>query len=300
MITGGQGQVSKRKRVKGKIGDPNDKPELKFCSCIDSSNTSQYVGAYFPGIHNNALSGPQVWKPYMLQWPAEGTGSDERVGKMIRVKYLRIKGYATSSPFLIDQVRWRLVLYRTKKNYITEGGLITEGYGMDWLYEMYRKTYNLDDNSVSEAQLACVNMYYMSYFNPDVMRDNDTKRRILMKGIFNPNEDIGNFTDPQHTITGSAGGGAASLVVPAHTIRGYFQRHFSGVDVGHVANMNCSFPIDLTVTLNDNVNVEDYRYVIVFESDCIIGQSPTGDFVRDPANANYIFALVAQIYYTDD
>lgn len=302
--TGGQGQVSKRKRVKGKIGDPNQKPELKFCSCIDNSATGNYGCIYVPGIHGQSTGGgqtnPQVWRPYYLQWPNEGTDFDERIGRRIKVKYLRIKGFATSSPYLIDQVRWRLVLYRTKKHYKEVAGSTAELYDMEWLYDLYRKKYNLENGTDSEAQLAAVQMYYMSFFNPLNMKDDDTKRRILMKGIFNPQADIGNYKVPLHNITGNSGAGTAQLAVTAHVIQGYMQRHFTGVDVGHVANMNCSFPIDLTVTLNDNVDCTEYRYVLVFETDCIIGQSPLGEFDRTSANANYIFGIVAQIYYTDD
>lgn len=304
--TGGQGQVSKRKRVKGKIGDPNDKPELKFCSCIDNGATVTYGNVYIPGVHGTSTldarssNSPQVWRPYWLQWPQEGTDFDERVGRRIKVKYLRIKGYATSSPYLIDQVRWRLVLYRTKRNFITVAGSLVEGYPMEWVYDLYRKTYNLEDATTSEAQLAAVNMYYMSFFNPLNMKDNDTKRRILMKGMFNPQSDIGNYKVPQHAITGSSGAGTAAMSVAGYTATGYMQRHFGGVDIGHVANMNASFPIDLTVTLNDNVDCSEYRYVLMIETDCIIGQTPLGEFDRDPSNANYIFSLVAQIYYTDD
>lgn len=301
MITGGQGQVSKRKRVKGKIGDANSKPELKFCSCVDNSSTGSYALAYFPGVHNIAnVQGPQLWKPYMLDWPQQGADKDERIGKKIRVKYLRVKGFAASSPLLIDQVRWRLVLYRTKKHYIETGGTYSEGYGMDWLKELYRKFYDMDTNSLSTNQLNCVLNYYVSYFNPQNMGDEDCKRRILLKGMFNPNADIGNYTQGNRSITGTVGNQNAALALGGSEWSGRFLLHFSGDDIGHVANMNAYFPIDLTVAMNDNIDTEEYRYLLVFETDCIVGENQAGSYNINISQANFIFGILPQIYYTDD
>lgn len=291
--TGGDdGLVSKRKRVRGKVGDPSKHPELKkvngfFNSELQADNGDWIIGAYWPSGTTKRL-----WYPMPLEWPSHGTGSAQMVGKRIRVKMLRLKGFVLSSPFLIMQVRWRIVLYRCLKSFVNS----TETYNMNWVSYNYKKWYDMTSTDTGALQLAAWQNYYASFFDQEAINRRELKRRILVKGVLNPNEDIGNYRNALHEITG----GSNTLNVLPYYSTGVYQRHFEAQDVGNAMNMKSAFPIDVTVEMNDNVDCDQYRYILQIESDTVMGQTDQGAFATSQANANFIFYLVPQIYFTDE
>lgn len=296
METGGEGLISKRKRVRGKIGNPSKKPELKFCNVAILGDKYSIFNINGVAARNIEVAG--VWRPYPLNWPAVGAGSDQRIGKRIRVKYLRLKGFVASSPYLIQQVRYRIVLYRTKKHFSEDDG-VTEVYDEDWKHLIYNNYHTLDSADSAVIQRDTVHNFYMSFIDQQNMKDTDCKRRILIKGLLKPREDIGNYSNSSATITGTMGNQSIALTRSTFTSSGKFIKHFAA-DINTVENMEAYFPIDLTVDLNDNVDCEEYRYVIMVESDVGIGQNAVGDYSYAQVSANYFFRFIPQIYYFDD
>lgn len=324
--TGGEGKISAKKRLRGKIGDPSTKPELKQYNLLDSSqgdlnrmyDTVVFYGTYLPD--NNSQFG--VWEPLMCRWPPLGQGMSSRIGKRIRVKYLRIKGYVSASPFLTNQVRYRLVLYRTRANQVNG----VETYNQAWLASLYKHYHNYQDTDMSATalQTRAARNYYMSVFDKDSLQAKDCKRRVLCSGLLKPSADIGNYTIPANsatqgyfltkpdnapsnidTITGQAAGqierGAQFITsVTDIPLRGTFQRHVATADLYEDVNAFSFFPVDITVSMNDNVDTYEYRYILVLESDWAIGQQETGLYSNGNAYSNFKMRICPQIYYFDD
>lgn len=321
--TGGEGKVSARKRLRGKIGDPSAHPELKQYNLVDASTgaTLFYSSQLFYGIYVREESNAAgIWTPVPLRWPALSNSNSGRIGKRIRIKYLRLKGFIGSSPFLTNQVRYRLVLYRTRRNLVgTE-----EVYDQAWLASLYHKYYNMESYATNTGLImnASVNNYYCSFFDPDALKAKDCKRRVLLKGIIKPSQDLGYYmwsaNDPGYlrtvptvgqnidTITGQAAGsiqrGAQFQIGPAHDISVFGRRQKHNISGPIPSEVNCKafFPIDVTVNMNDNVDCWEYRYVLVLESDWAIGQSDEGVYDIGQNVSNFILSLTPQIYFTDD
>lgn len=319
--TGGEGKVSARKRLRGKIGNPSTAPEIKSCNMtlanpapISYFNSFSPLGVYAPGGGLGC-----VWNPYQLHWPAVGAENYQRIGKKIRVRYLRFKGFVASSPFLIQQVRYRFVLYRVKHR---------ANYNMAWQAGLYRHFVNPDNaQDVGSLQDAVAHDYYLSYFDPEKMKEQDCKRRVLFKGLLKPSEDVPNYVIPaQNTpyfkistelgtdIDGMSWGETPNETVGLISRRaqynincendtrfvGVFQKHVSDRPLITPVNAKAFFPIDFVVNMNDNINCEEYDYVFVVESDLGVGQLPTGAYDVNDYNANYFFRIIPHLYYTDD
>lgn len=321
--TGGEGKISARKRLRGKIGDPSTHPELKQFNLFDSSaNQGQfYATLMFYGIYAaESTNAAGIWTPVACRWPLLSTGTSGRIGKRIRVKYLRIKGYVASSPFLMTQVRYRLVLYRSRKNLDGQN----EVYNQAWLAGLYHKYMNMESNSANSEvmQKACAQNYYESFFDPDALHSRDCKRRVLFKGLLKPSPDPGNFrwlaNDTGYlrtvpivganidTITGQAAGSltreAQFQTGPGANINlsGAYQLHNSDAAIATEVNSKAFFPIDITVNMNDNIDTWEYRYIFVLESDWAVGRDGSGNYDHSTAVSNFILSLTPQIYYTDD
>lgn len=324
--TGGEGKVSGHKRLRGKIGNPYNAPELKTFNLMDTSNGSHI--AYHQdvlGVYISDTSDPfGVWKPIRTIWPPLGNTSHSRIGKRIKVKYLRIKGYVASSPFLITQVRWRLVLYRTLRNLVNGIEVYNQAF-LSSLYVSYRNPEDAQYGGTSAAlERSTVHNFYESIFNQDAMKVRDCKRRVLVKGLLKPSADIGDYKIPtnsgpsgylrtvpvvganEDTIAGQAAGTitraaqyntGVNIEVP---IVGEYLLHNTTVGIDEEVNAKAFFPIDVTVTMNDNIDVAQYTYIFVFESDWGVGQNTGGYYGHTAEYSNYMFSFVPQIYYTDD
>lgn len=306
MITNGgdAGLVSKRKRVRGKVGDPSRHAELKMINGFDLDPANMHSGSSIYGVHlPNAGVGPAkvLWYPYKLEWPEVGAGPNNRVGKRIRVKMIRLKGFVHSSPFLITQVRWRIVLYRCLKHFEEEEGQQVERYNMGWVDWNYENFHNMElPNDPGDVQAAAVFNYYASYFNKEAIQRREIKRRILVKGVLNPSSDIGNYNNASHTFSGTLGDAQLFGQISSYKSTGTYQHHFSDLSISDPANMQAAFPIDITVEMNDNIDCELYRYVFQIESDTVIGQNAAGVFSTAINTSNFIFYIVPHIYYTDE
>lgn len=297
---GDAGLVSKRKRIRGKVGDPSKHPELKMINGFNLGPATMYTGVNIYGTHPVTSAVKTVWSPHMLQWPAVGAESYERIGKRIRVKMLRLKGCLLVSPFLIMQVRWRIVLNRCLKNYELVSGTEVEKYDMDWVKENYMNFHPMTYSAVEQQQEAAYLNYYATFFSKEAIEARELKRRILVKGVMNPASDIGNYTAENASVTGTIGDTNVVLTVGGHGYEGRFQHHIAGQGINAPVNMYAAFPIDVTVEMNDNVDCELYRYVLQIETDTVIGQNVNGSFSTGTTFSNFLFFLIPHIYYTDE
>lgn len=196
ITTGGEGKVPPRKRIRGKIGNPSSAPELKSHNLLVNgvdTNVTFYNRRNVFGVYNGTSTG--IWFPIAGQWPQEGSGSHQRIGNKIRVKMLRIKGLVGYSPYLITQVRYRIVLYRTR--HIPEYNFET------FIAPLYSalSVYTGAD-TVATRQNSTTYNYYCSYFNNDVMKENEIKRRVLFRGMIKPQPDAPNFKLAAHNLPG--------------------------------------------------------------------------------------------------
>lgn len=298
---GDAGLVSKRKRIRGKVGDPAKHPELKMINGFTTQQaTNMYAGVNIYGTHPTTSAVRTVWRPQILQWPVVGAQSYERIGKRIRVKMIRLKGCLLVSPFLIMQVRWRIVLNRCLKNYEMENQTEVEKYDMNWVKENYMNFHSMTYSSVQDQQEAAYLNYYATFFSKEAIEARELKRRILVKGVMNPAADIGNYASENTSVTGTIGDTNVVLNVGAQRFEGKFQHHVSGEGINAPVNMYAAFPIDVTVEMNDNVDCELYRYILQIETDTVVGQNVNGTFSTGTTFSNFLFFLVPHIYYTDE
>lgn len=234
--TGGEGKISGRKRLRGKIGNPSTAPELKMHNLInvgDDTAQTLWIDRAFYGSFTRDDTG--VWYPWKCNWPQMGISNHTRIGKNIRVKYLRVKGYVAYSPYLITQVRYRIVLYRHEPFGILSYDSFTQ--------KLYSNAANMNENGLNSLQIQdrCCFNYYCGEFSKIFLKDNGIKRRVLAKGVIKPQADVPDFYNNNGQLVYS----------------GQFLKHRDAS--GHVAsqdqpsNSRGFFPIDITVNMNDRV-----------------------------------------------
>lgn len=249
ITTGGEGKVAPRKRLRGKIGNPSSAPELKTHNLLREdvdSNETFYEMNLTKGVYTNSTAG--VWYPIVGHWPTVGTGVHQRIGNKIRVKLLRLKGYVSYSPYLITQVRYRIVLYRTKN--------FANFTHLTWIIPMYSAFANIHGpNSVDGKQRACTADFYCSFFNKDYMRENEIKRRVLFRGMIKPQPDIGNFNVNGHQWIGEIAPGNDPTVVSTTTSGKHFGKIWTKVQQGTLYESNSYFNEDNATDAPTNVTL---------------------------------------------
>ena len=211
ITTGGEGKVPPRKRMRGKIGNPSAAPELKTHNLLRADvDTAQtfYDLTICKGVYTNSANG--VWYPLVCNWPTVGTSAHQRIGNKIRVKLLRLKGYVAYSPYLITQVRYRIVLYRTKhfQNF-THTQFIAP------MYNAFIDIHNAGDTDAK--QRAAATNFYMSFFNKDYMQQNEIKRRVLFRGMIKPQPDVPDFQFAEKQWAGLIAPGEQPLTVSTNS-----------------------------------------------------------------------------------
>ena len=250
--TGGEGKVPPRKRMRGKIGNPSSAPELKTHNLLRAdtdTNVTFYDGALVKGVYTNSDNG--VWYPIVCNWPVVGTGAHQRIGNKIRVRLLRLKGYVSYTPYLITQVRYRIVLYRCKK--------VLNFTHVQWLAPMYSAFADIANSAnVDAKQNACSTDFYAAFFNKTHMKQNEIKRRVLFRGMIKPQQDIGNFTNRAVQWTGEIAPGEQPTVISStsNTTGKHWGKIWQRVQQGTLYESNSYFNNDENTVANpapDNV-----------------------------------------------
>lgn len=244
ITTGGEGKVPPRKRVRGKIGNPRNAPEIKMHNLwnnVTDTAQSYYSNRNIIGVFTQEDRN-SVWWPLQTYWPTVGNTQFNRIGRKIRVKFLRLKGFVYYSPYLITQVRYRIVLYRCKTAQTFNHSV--------WLQSLYACFNPLTDaNSVDDMEGRCVFNYYMSWFDNDKLRELDCKRRVLYKGLIKPQADIGNYNNNSMQMNSTVG--SETSIISSDTYGKVF-----GPMATNSAQANGYFNGATAATVNPNISTE--------------------------------------------
>ena len=296
-----------RKRIRG---DSNRRPEIKSYDPLRTGSLTDYAAhaCYCGYAYNQTTADIAIanyhWNhsPFRLYWPAIGTGSNQRIGTEIFLKYVRIKGMVQVDNYVTCGVRWRLVMLK-----LNPGGNDDNTISMniaEYLNMFDSKTvsqpstwtpYSVSaggDESVSnfdDSEAGSLMNYY--YKVKDVQKWVGWKRKVLASG----------YVPPSFVPTGQSGTIVTAGNNPQVESVSLLTERFGDATTDYQFNS----PLDIKITLNDRVNIGKATsvYYLVFESDCsanftAIGGLPhtsTRGFTGSPVKLNFI----AKAYFTD-
>lgn len=238
--------AKKRKRVKG--ANHVHKVEVKKVNLVDGTelSTHKYLNIYNHYMSSsNGLTGIGSWFPFQLVWPSAGTGSSQRIGDKFKLKYIRLKGSIGVQNRSLIGVRWRLKLLRSENgSLITNAGVNPAING--YLSAVYDNNSAVDITGSFLAQASiCKHNYYGIY--KDVDKRNIYAVKVIASGYFPPAQTIWEGVD---VTVGSQE--TATKTLKLHPL------------------MNQSFysvPVDVKVTCNDWIEVDDVKYYLILETD---------------------------------
>lgn len=273
--------VNKRRKVVlyKKLTPP--RPELKkynplindsgLYSAISINNIAQATG--------NPAYGYSAWDLIPFNNPAVGTSSKERIGQRFSLKYLRLKGYVETNYKIACKINYKLLLIRSDLDLESNHKFLNSFFTNYQYPSGWTDTSHAFSNDADRAAYGRHN-YYKMIRNVDNWPIGRIVIRVLNDGT------ITNFPDSVHS-SWSIGSN------PAVTTE---------VDDGPA--YKAYYPINLNVTVNDDIKVGKERYYYMLITDQPIGYQWTSgvkSVARSHAYVDRAFELsfFTTAYYTD-
>ena len=241
----GTSYAKKRKRIRG--ANHVQKHEVKKCNLTNGADLSVHFYANIYNMYVNSssiISGIGCWYPFKLVWPSAGTANHQRIGNQFKLKYIRMKGSIGVQNRSIIGVRWRLRLVRADTSTFPTTSGVTGT--INAYLNTFQNSSNIDiaGQFLPEAANAKHNFYGI-YKN--VEKRNNYSYKVIASGYFPPSQKI------REGVTVEAG--SSSSVSKSLAIDPLLNQSFYSV------------PLDVKVTCNDWINVDDISYYIVLETD---------------------------------
>lgn len=252
----GNSFARKRRRMPG----TNKKftPEIKAWDCMNPANTTIGTADQFE-IHEigNLASFPEAlpqdyhysWTPLRIQFPTVGANPYNRIGERFLFKYLKIKGYVQVMRRCANPINWRLCLIRWDNAQ-------NAGFNRATYNSMFKMLPSVPAGYTIEdwAQWG-FKAFYNKIKNPDMA--SRFKRKVIASGHVPScyNEII---NDGHLTPSGQQPG----LL--------QYESTTNSETTGEIAAL---MPIDITVTVNDNVDTS-INYYLLLETDIVYGITP--------------------------
>lgn len=256
--------TKKRKRMPGT--DSSRKPELKTWDPLNP-NSSKDVYVQYNLLNNASLATGEglpaytqcSWQPVLLNMPNVGTGPVQRVGDRILWKFLKIKGYVMCCRNLQQPINWRLILFRVEKDFQSDSVTRT------WYLNHYKMAITTNVTTAANSVPFCQQNYYIKINDPD--QNLGWKRKVIASGSCPVTSNIY----------------SADLILRDQGT-GYDSYPYFGNNVVANGNVGMTFPIDVTININDNVEQNTIAYYLLLEVDCghgwqhaASGEPSTGD-----------------------
>nr|AIY31262.1 hypothetical protein [Dromedary stool-associated circular ssDNA virus] len=287
----GTAYTKKRKRMPGT--NNVNKAEIKQWNPRSFGEGNTYNGVNIWNVLDKTLwsvVNSSSWLPRPIYMPTQGSGSYQRIGSKIFLKYLRFKGYISVFWRNLIGVRWRLRLLRCD-NYLFKE--VTDGTTaqaaiiqyLDLLKNHEHPTSGSEEWSVASTVWDnCRHNFYKSV--KDVNDRNVIRSKVIASGYIP-------VSAPAELVT--LGGALTGNAAGAITLSGYNTTY-------DINNTRYAMPLDVKVKCNDYVD-DSVSYYYVLETDCGIGISYTSanGAYASLATAGALFQLSFFIrgYFTD-
>lgn len=246
--------TKKRKRMVGT--NPKSQVEIKQWNPRYAEQDTSYEAVNLYNVLNTSMYQPLdaagSWYPCEVYWPKQGTASNQRIGNTFFLKYLRFKGYIRVYRNLPIGLRWRIRLLRCQSFKFTD---VNSTALAQTRIEQYL---NMFHNGVTPAQwgypqnlIDCTRHNFHKMVKK-VETSNVLKSKIIASGYIPPNNDeVGNVT------IGTIGNSNVNTVGKAKIYR----------DPNGFYNV----PVDVKVTCNDVIKIQEIYYYYVLEVDNGVG-----------------------------
>lgn len=245
MFLTGSSYAKKRKRVKG--ANHVQKAEVKKINLVDGSSLSSHIYLNIYNIYLSSSSGTTgigSWFPFKLVWPSAGTGDYQRIGNQFKLKYIRCKGSIGVQNRALIGCRWRLKLIRSdSSSFPVASGVQTAINAYLGIYQNSTPV-DLTGSFLPQAQIAKHNFYGI-YKN--VEKRNNYSVKVIASGYFPPSQEVYEGVDVQV--------GSQESVTKTLKIHPIMNQSLYSV------------PVDVKITCNDWIDVDDISYYLVMETD---------------------------------
>lgn len=253
--------VSKRrKRVLAGYIHPN-KPEIKKFDFF--TGAEPYTGAYhlhtskefIPMYQPISMSSDQIdaWRLVVMANPAEGAGPYNRVGSKFFLKYIKFKGHISICINIPFTIRYKLLLIKSDRVYTSADDFFRTNY---LNFQPYGSDPTLD--TAQDIETFCRHNFYKMYKWSTGMAENRTSVMTVSSGTLAP---VDYVTRPNRTST-LGNNPSWSYNVP-DLLR------FGGNNLS--LNQLCYLPLNVSVQVNDNVEVGTTNFYLLLMTDHGIG-----------------------------
>lgn len=279
--------TKKRKRMVGT--NAKHKVEIKQWNPRQLGEPDTYNAVNLNNIFNLASRDANIlggsWLPFQVYMPTQGTGSYQRIGNTIFLKYLRFKGYMRVYQRNPLGIRWRLRLLRCD-NFVFE-----EYTDANAALRNYKKYLGLFFNNVVPAahdnpsNVLDAGRHNFYKLVKKVWDNNIIKTKVIASGYIPPNN-----KQAVTYITGTAGQGPLAASAKENIF----------VDVNGFYNV----PIDINVKCNDVLKDGDVYYYYALETDVAVGcsfysESAGYTYSLQPSMPNFELNFFIRGYFTD-
>lgn len=274
------GATKKRKRMPGT--NHSLKPEIKqvnwfLADSNNDTNRTGYAASTFYSSASSTLTGDLLfWRIIPLPFPYNSSSPGGRIGSKVQYLYARFKGYLHVSHCCNQDIRWRMVLYRTDDN-----NLDTNNQNTAWS-KLYN---NMQSVATTDADAAYTNWqhnFYKKVWN--VNAESWCKHKVIASGV------VPRAFKAQRQKLFAVGSG-------------------TNYQLGIIWDMNqepygaLNIPIDTKVKLYDTVD-SNVKYYISFESDCPVGWFLSTDGANiTPSAASgvnpFSISIFSRLYFLD-
>ena len=274
--------VTKRKRMVLYKHLSSPRPEIKKYNPLHTDQTNPYDAISICNIAQ-PTSPPTdsygSWEMIQFQDPLQGTASYNRVGNFYSLKYLKIKGYVEVNWKCEFKVNYKLLLIRADAEMHDFHQFLNKFYHN---YQFPSGWTNTSHTFVDDATRMSYGRhnYYKMVRNVDTWGEGDVVIRVINDGT------ITNF--PQRTESTVVVGTNPSITTTSND----------------GATWPAYYPININVTVNDNIKVGKERYYLMLITDQPVGYTRvmgSQGLSRSHAYADRAFELsfFTLAYYTD-
>lgn len=274
--------VNKRKRVVlyKKLTPP--RPEMKKYNPLYVAGTDLYKSISFcniAGATGNPTGGYSAFDLVKLDDPLLGTSSKDRIGERYSLRYLRIKGYLEVNYKIACKINYKLLLIRADMDLVDAHTFFLKFFSNYKYPATWTTSHSTWPDDESRSAYGRHN-YYKLVKNVDNWPLGRIVIRVLNDGT------ITNFPDTAHTTWTVGSNPSISTTT----------------DDG--PNYKAYYPINLNITVNDDIKIGKERYYYMLVCDQPIGYtgtSGTKGVARSHAYSDRAFevSFFTTAYYTD-
>lgn len=251
--------TKKRKRVLHGYIHPN-KPEIKRCDFFTGGQSDQgqyrmldskeFLATYDPTDKTANQVG--CWTLVTMNDPYQGTASYQRIGMKYFLKYIKFKGHISVNIACPFTIRYKLLLIKSDRVFNGVADLMAA------CFSNYEPMQGYSDSFMSIEQY-CRHNFYKTFKWSTGCAETRTSIMVVHSGTLTPPE-----YSPKPTKSSTLGSNPSYTYTMPDILR-------FGVGSGIELNQACYLPINVSVQVNDNVEVGVTKFYLMLCTDHGIG-----------------------------